>query len=161
MVFRRRSPVLAVVAAMVLLGTAGCAEAGVRAAQVSEAGLAITTVTVKPSGGKPRRYRVEIAATPAQQAKGMMFRTKMPQGTGMIFPLKPPRFASFWMENTLLPLDLIFIAPDGKVLNIVQGEPKSRAQLYSSGPAAAVLELNAGEAARIGLEPGDKVEGGF
>lgn len=161
MLFRRRSPVLAVVAAMALLGTAGCAEAGVRAAQVSEAGLAITTVTVKPSGGKPRRYRVEIAATPAQQAKGMMFRTVMPRDTGMIFPMNPPRFASFWMENTYLPLDIIFIAADGRVLNIAQGEPKSRAQLYSSGPAAAVLELNAGEAARIGLEPGDMVEGGF
>lgn len=161
MLFRRGSPVLAVVAAILLSGAAGCTETGVRAAQVSPAGMAVTTLTLKPSGGKPRRYRVEVAATEAQQAKGMMFRTVMPRDTGMIFPMKPPRFASFWMENTLLPLDIIFIAPDGKVLNIVQGEPKSRTPLYSVGPAAAVLELNAGESARIGLEPGDAVEGGF
>lgn len=88
----------------------------------------------------------------------MMFRTRMEPMTGMIFPMKPPRPASFWMENTLIPLDLVFIGADGKVRNIAaDAVPRSRASLSSFGPVAAVLELKGGEAARIGLKPGDKV----
>lgn len=114
--------------------------------------LAITT------GGKVHRYKVEVAQTPAQQAHGMMFRTGMPPMTGMLFPMQPPRAASFWMENTLIPLDLVFIGADGKVRNIItEAVPRSQAPLSSLGPVAAVLELKGGETARIGLKPGDSI----
>ena len=104
------------------------------------------------------RYTVEVAATPRQQELGLMFRTRMGRAEGMIFPMMPPRPASFWMENTILPLDLVFIGADGRVLNIAaDAKPYSRALIDSAGAAAAVLELNAGEAARVGLKPGDAV----
>jgi hypothetical protein len=88
----------------------------------------------------------------------MMFRTRVPPQTGMLFPMSPPRSASFWMRNTLVSLDLVFIGADGRVRNIIaDAVPKSEAMLPSLGPVAAVLELAGGEAARIGLKPGDKV----
>lgn len=88
----------------------------------------------------------------------MMFRTRMAPMTGMIFPMDPPRQATFWMENTLIPLDLLFIGADGRIRNIIANAvPKSRAQLPSAGPVAAVLELAGGEADRIGAKPGDRV----
>ena len=120
-------------------------------------GLKVVPLAIT-AGGKVHNYKVEVAETTAQQAHGMMFRTSVPPGTGMIFPMKPARSASFWMENTLIPLDLIFIGADGKVRNfIADAVPLSQAPLSSVGPVIAVLELKGGEAARIGLKPGDKV----
>lgn len=105
------------------------------------------------------RYTVEVARTAEQQAIGMMHRRSVPPGTGMLFPFSPPRPASFWMRNTLVPLDIIFIRTDGRVLNIeAEAVPLSETMRSSTGPAAAVLELAGGEAKRIGLAPGDRVE---
>jgi uncharacterized membrane protein (UPF0127 family) len=103
-------------------------------------------------------YRVEVAATSEQQACGMMFRESMAPGTGMSFPMQPPRTTGFWMENTILPLDIIFVSPQGRVLNVRQGQPYSRDVLASAGITADVIELAAGEAKRIGLKPGDRVK---
>lgn len=119
-------------------------------------GLATMILTVRTSRGL-HRYTVEIAATPEQQQIGLMYRRSMPRDHGMIFPMSPPRPASFWMRNTWLPLDLVFIAPGGRVLNVGSGMPLSEAMIESAGPVEAVLELNAGESARIGLKPGDRV----
>ena len=124
---------------------------------------AISTVVVGSacaSDGRTHRYVVEIARTPEEQARGLMYRRSMPRDRGMVFPMEPPRPASFWMSNTYIPLDIIFIGPDGAVLNVGHGKPLSLQTVESLGPAAAVLELNAGEAARIGLKPGDKVAWG-
>jgi uncharacterized protein len=116
------------------------------------------------AGGKPQTglkvvpLSIEVAATAAQQAHGMMHRTRMVPMAGMIFPMDPPRQAAFWMENTLIPLDLVFIGADGRIRNIIANAiPKSQAQLRSAGPVAAVLELAGGETDRIGARPGDKV----
>ena len=77
----------------------------------------------------------------------------------MIFPMDPPRQATFWMKNTVLSLDLVFIGPDRRILNIAaRAVPYSLDVLPSAGPAAAVLELNAGRAAELGIAPGDKVD---
>lgn len=123
-----------------------------------QTGLKIVPLTIETAAGKRHVYQVEVAATAAQQAHGMMFRTRMAPMTGMIFPMSPPREAAFWMENTLIPLDLLFIGSDGRIRNIITNAvPKSRAQLPSAGPVAAVLELAGGEADRIGARPGDKV----
>jgi uncharacterized membrane protein (UPF0127 family) len=120
--------------------------------------LAMVPLTLVTATGK-HRYKVEVAATPDQQEAGLMFRRKMAAGHGMIFPFDPARSASFWMENTILPLDLIFIAPDRRVLRVAaNAKPYSRDFIDSGGVVTAVLELNAGEAARIGLRPGDKVD---
>lgn len=121
-------------------------------------GLKVVPLSIATRDGRVHRYRIEIAATPAQQATGMMYRTRMATDSGMIFPMNPPRPASFWMRNTFVPLDLLFIGADGRVRNIVAGAvPKSEAMLSSAGPVAAVLELKGGEAARIGAQPGDRV----
>jgi uncharacterized membrane protein (UPF0127 family) len=119
--------------------------------------LARVPVTFKTAKGR-FAYTLEVAATPAQQQCGLMFRKVMQRDVGMDFPVKPARSLSFWMENTILPLDLIFVGPDSRVLSISRGVPYSRDLIDSGGIAARVIELNAGEAARIGLKPGDRVE---
>jgi uncharacterized membrane protein (UPF0127 family) len=78
---------------------------------------------------------------------------------GMLFPMDPPRKASFWMRNTVIPLDIIFVGPDRRIINIAaDAVPYSEENLHSDSPAAAVLELNGGRVAELGIEPGDKVE---
>jgi len=120
-------------------------------------GLEVIPLTVT-SQGQAHEFRVEMARTPEAQAQGLMFREKMGPDEGMLFPYSQPRILSFWMKNTVLPLDLIFIGPDGKVINIAaNAKPYSEDQIYSEAPASAVLELNAGRAAELGIAPGDEV----
>ena len=117
-----------------------------------------TTVLTLTSRGHPHHYTVEVAKTPVEQARGLMLRRSMSRNHGMLFPFEPAREASFWMEGTYLPLDIVFIAPDHSVLSIAPNAvPFSRTNILSNGTAAAVLELNAGEAARVDLHPGDTV----
>lgn len=120
-------------------------------------GLPHTAATFVTNSGH-HRYDLEVAATPDAQECGLMFRKSMKAAMGMIFPFAPPRPATFWMENTFLPLDLIFVGPDGRVLTVASGQPFSREMIDSGGTTASVIELNAGEARRIGLKPGDRVK---
>ena len=122
-----------------------------------ESGLVVVPLTVK-SGTKAHRFRVEVAGTSEEQAKGLMFRTAMGADEGMIFPRRTPAPASFWMRNTVIPLDIIFVGADGRILNIVQGVPYSEQPLRSAGPVKGILELNGGRAAQLGIKPGDLVE---
>lgn len=120
-------------------------------------GLKVIPLAVATKSGR-HAFRVEVAASGAEQEKGLMFRTAMGADEGMIFPMDPPRMAAFWMKNTVIPLDIIFIGPDHRVLNVAANAvPYDLTALPSAGPAAAVLELNGGRAAQIGLKPGDKV----
>ena len=122
-------------------------------------GLDVIPLTVETPQG-PHALRVEVALTPREQAQGLMFRTEMGPDEGMLFPREEnPRIASFWMRNTVIGLDLIFIGPDRRVINIAaNAEPYSETSLKSDAPAAAVLELNAGRAAELGIVPGAKVD---
>lgn len=123
-----------------------------------ESGLKVVPLTITQAG-KVHRFKVEVAATPAEQQKGMMFRTRMGTDEGMVFPFPQPREASFWMRNTVIPLDLIFVAPDGRIANIAANAvPYSESHLTSAGPVKAVLELNGGRAAELGIVAGDRVE---
>ena len=126
------------------------------AAACPNAGLATMPVVLVTAKGR-YRYVLDVAASGDEQQCGLMYRKAMPRGVGMVFPFDRPRSASFWMENTPLPLDLIFVGPDNRVLSVSSGEPFSRAMIDSGGLTAAVIELNAGEAKRIGLQAGDKV----
>lgn len=119
-------------------------------------GLRTTRVAFETAKGR-FTYSLEVAASPEQQACGMMFREKMARESGMSFPMAPPRATGFWMENTALPLDIIYVSPAGRVLNVKRGQPYSREVLNSAGITAEVIELTAGEADRIGLKPGDRV----
>ncbi|HKT84564.1 MAG TPA: DUF192 domain-containing protein [Novosphingobium sp.] len=148
-----------------LLVAAGCSQGGKDAVAKpgaptvhSESGLPVVPLTIR-SGGKARTFRVEVARTDAEQEKGLMFRTKMGPDEGMIFPEDPPRRPAFWMKNTVIPLDIIFIGTDGRILNIAANAvPYDETPLPAAGMASGVLELNGGRAAQLGIKPGDKVE---
>ena len=102
-------------------------------------------------------FAVEVARTDAQRAKGLMFRRSMPQNAGMLFDFEVERNISMWMKNTYIPLDMVFIRADGTVVGVARDTtPFSEEPIPSGAPASAVLEVNAGTAARIGLAPGDK-----
>ena len=110
------------------------------------------------SKGKTHSFIVEVAETSQQQAKGMMFRTELADDRGMLFPFTEVRMASFWMKNTVIPLDIIFIRPDGVIENIAENaEPYSTIPVESTAPVTAVLELRGGLAAEMGIAAGDKV----
>ena len=120
-------------------------------------GLQVIPLTVTAEG-KTHNFRVEVAASLQEQARGLMFRTEMGADEGMLFPYDPPRVLSFWMKNTVIPLDLIFIGPDKKVINVAaNATPYSEDQIWSDAPAIAVLELNGGRAAELGIGPGASV----
>jgi uncharacterized membrane protein (UPF0127 family) len=119
---------------------------------------ALETVTLVTASGR-HAFQVEVMRTPEQRAKGLMFRRFMPQDRGMLFDFERVEPVSMWMQNTFIPLDMVFIRPDGTVARIAeQTEPLSTRTIPSGEPVLGVLEVNGGVAARIGLKPGDKVE---
>lgn len=87
----------------------------------------------------------------------MMFRRSVARNHGMIFPMDPPRMASFWMQNTLIPLDIIFIRADGRIARIATAKPLDLTSVPSGEPVAAVLEIRGGRARQLGIRPGDRV----
>ena len=115
------------------------------------------TLVLKTDTGD-HSFTVEVAATEQARALGLMFRRSLPENGGMLFLYDRPRPAAMWMKNTLIPLDMVFIAPDGRVHRIERNtEPFSTALISSEGAVAGVLELNAGATDQIGLKRGDLV----
>ena len=108
--------------------------------------------------GKTHRFDVEVARTVEEQRQGLMFRTSLPKDGGMLFPFEQPRIASFWMKNTLIPLDMIFIRADGSIDRIAENTiPESLEPVASGGEVSAVLELAGGTAADLGIDETAKV----
>ncbi len=108
--------------------------------------------------GQTHRFQVEVARTAEEQKQGLMFRTSLAGDRGMLFPFAKPRIASFWMENTLIPLDMIFVRADGSIDRIAENTiPESREPVVSGGEVAAVLELAGGTAAKLGIDESAKV----
>ena len=119
--------------------------------------LPIEDLSIDTAHG-PVRLHVEMATNDAEREQGLMYRRSMAADHGMLFDFDPPQQVSFWMHNTFLPLDIIFIGPDGRILNIADhATPFSDANIPSAGPARGVLELNAGRAQALGILPGDLV----
>jgi uncharacterized membrane protein (UPF0127 family) len=103
-------------------------------------------------------FIVEIAVTDRQHAQGLMFRQSLAKNAGMLFDYKVPTSITMWMKNTFIPLDMIFIGNDGRVINVVQRAiPFSESVISSHGKARGVLEVNGGTASRLGIMPGDKI----
>ena len=124
----------------------------------SPAGLEQVALTIE-SGGKAHRFTVEVARTPEQQQRGLMFRQSLAPDRGMIFPYDPPRAVAFWMKDTLIPLDIIFIRADGTIANIAENTvPLSLEPVPSAGAVVAVLELAGGRSAELGIKVGDRVD---
>ncbi len=143
---------LVVVAGFALAGTPGIAQDSESCPADSEC------VTVQTETGD-YIFTVEWAIDPAERSCGLMFREEMAEDHGMIFDFELERPVSFWMRNTLISLDMIFIRASGEVLNVAEGTtPLSLEGVPSDGPVRYVLEVIAGTADRIGLEPGDMVD---
>lgn len=143
-----RRAVLALAAAMAL-GQAGCATA---AAPPKLEPLEVVT----PQGRT--KFMVEVVDNDATREKGLMFRKSLAADRGMLFDFKKPREVYFWMRNTLIPLDIIYIKADGRVLSIARNaRPHDETPLPSGGPILGVLEISGGRAAEIGVLPGDRV----
>jgi len=132
---------------------------GAVAAASVQAKPAAAAETVEIITGRGRvRFQVEIAATLAQQRQGLMFRKSLAPDRGMLFTYARPQPAAFWMKNTLIPLDILYIAPSGKVLSIVRNaRPHDETPLPSGGMILGVLEIAGGRAAELGILPGDRV----
>lgn len=120
---------------------------------------AFETLSIAIQGGQRQSFRVEVARNDADRAQGLMFRRSMPADQGMLFDFGRIEPVAMWMQNTYLPLDMLFIRADGTIARIAANtEPLSTRTIPSGEPVLAVLELNAGTAAKLGIKPGDRVE---
>ena len=116
-----------------------------------------TTVEIASKTGV-HVFTVEIADTEQSRERGLMFRKELPPGRGMLFDFHRERQVGFWMKNTLIPLDMIFIDGRGRIVSIEQdAKPMSEDVIMSGGQVRAVLEVDGGTARRLGIAPGDRV----
>ena len=115
-------------------------------------------LTITTASGQIHRFTVEVARTPEEHANGLMNRNSMPADHGMIFPYQPAQTVAFWMKDTLIPLDIIFVSPGGKILRVQENVvPMSLDPVGSGDVVEAVLEINGGKASELGIAAGDKV----
>jgi uncharacterized membrane protein (UPF0127 family) len=111
-----------------------------------------------PANGSETVIDIEIAEDPKEKALGLMFRTDLADNQGMLFPYGEASELSMWMHNTYIPLDMLFIRPDGVIHRIeARAEPMSDRVINSDGPVSAVLELPGGASERLGIKAGDRV----
>jgi uncharacterized membrane protein (UPF0127 family) len=122
-----------------------------------QTGLRVEALEIETSHG-PVRFQVEMADTEEKREIGMMYRTSVAVDRGMLFDFPRTEPASFWMKNTLIPLDIIFIDRDGIILNIATAKPLDETPVQSHGFTRGVLEIAGGRAAQLGIEPGDRVK---
>lgn len=107
---------------------------------------------------KRHSFEVEVVDTPKSRAKGLMYRQYLAPEHGMLFVFDQVRDQSFWMQNTYIPLDMIFIKENGEIRHIHHhAKPHDETHIHSRGPVKAVLEINAGISRELGIRPGDKV----
>ena len=111
------------------------------------------------AGGRDIKFEVELATNDAERSRGLMYRKQLGAYDGMLFDFYQEMPVSFWMKNTLIPLDMVFIAADGTVRHVhANAVPLSTDTVPSRFPVRAVLEINGGSAALLGIKPGDKVK---
>lgn len=138
----RRAGALAVVAAFLVPAT-----------WAAENSLTLITATGDYS------FTVEVVDTPESRAQGLMYVTELADDAGMLFDFKEERPVSFWMRNTFIPLDMIFVGADGIVKNVhVNARPHDPTSIPSDGPVQFVLEIPGGRSVEIGLKAGDRME---
>ena len=134
----------AALAAFVLLSFAALADDG--------------QLTIKTAAGEEHHFTVEVVDTDEGRAQGLMFRTSLAPDAGMLFDFKESRQVSFWMQNTLIPLDMLFIRHDGSIANIhVNAKPMDPTSIPSEGPVEFVLEIPGGRSVELGIKAGDTV----
>src|SRR5262249_1355959 len=119
--------------------------------------LPVETIVIDTHKG-PAKFRVEVANDAASQERGLMYRKELAENAGMIFEFGRPRFVTFWMKNTYIPLDMLFVPKDGTISSVEPNAvPLSTETIPSHEPIVAVIELNGGRAHDLDIEPGDRV----
>ena len=117
------------------------------------------SATIITKNGKTHKFTIEIADTPELRAKGLMFVQNLAPNSGMLFDFKTEQQVAFWMQNTFIPLDIIFIAANGEIKNIhVNARPQDPTAIPSDGPVRFVLEIPGGRTLELGIAKGDKLE---
>ncbi|MEO0590067.1 MAG: DUF192 domain-containing protein [Pseudomonadota bacterium] len=166
--FRMPCPTIGLTIAPIMIAVAGCSPAGAagepavapvaqeESARHPISGLEIAEVTVI-SGDKRIPFNTEFALSRQAQGRGLMFRESLGDDEAMIFPNDPPATRSFWMKNTPISLDIIFIGVDRRIANIETAVPYSLESVLSDGEVIAVFEIRGGLAAELGIAPGDQV----
>ncbi len=155
--------IIVAMSAAALAIPAACTGGNAAQSASNEAAEAQTIPVTITSASGTHRFDVEIAKTAAEQERGLMFRTDIPENGGMLFWPYPagggvPRMASFWMKNTPSALDIIFIRPDHTIARIAENTtPYSTTPVVSGEPVSAVLELRGGKAAELGIAENDAV----
>jgi uncharacterized membrane protein (UPF0127 family) len=135
----------------------GCAQSETTAGNETETAVQTERLIIDTNNG-PVTLNVEIADDDAERARGLMFRERLADNHGMLFHFQEPEHASFWMRNTIISLDIIFIGVDGRILNIAERTtPYSEAPIPATGLTRGVLEIRGGRAAELGIRPGDRV----
>ena len=126
---------------------------------VSLTRAAVANPLIVHAGGSAYKFDVELATTPDQRAQGLMFRKSLGANAGMLFLYPDEEPVAFWMKNTLIPLDMLFIKADGTIAHIAHSAvPLDETPIPSTAPVKAVLEVNGGTANALGIKEGDKVE---
>lgn len=111
------------------------------------------------AGGSAYKFEVEIVSTPATREQGLMFRKSLGANAGMLFLYPEEQAVSFWMKNTLIPLDMLFLKADGRIAHIAHNAvPLDETPIESEAPVKAVLEVNGGTANALGIKEGDRVD---
>ena len=151
--------IVATVLALALLGCRGEPPTAGEIAAARDSRPALDRIPLQiRSDGNTHDFTVEVARSEDEQARGLMYRESLAAGEGMLFPFPEPRPASFWMKNTLIPLDMIFVRADGSIDRIAENTiPESLEPVVSGGEVSAVLELAGGTAARLGIDESAKV----
>ena len=127
--------------------------AGTGSAPASVASVAIDT------GGRKVLFRVEVAVTPEEHARGLMYRSRLADDAGMVFVFEQPSVQRFWMKNTLIPLDMIFIGKDRRIVGVVENAaPETETERMVGAPSQYVLEISGGLSAKLGIRRGEPVE---
>ena len=154
----RRSAIIGLLAGALVIATAGAPPLLAKDAAPEVAVPTRSDTAILATANGTHQFTVEIADDPVERARGLMYREEMARDHGMLFDFAREGEQAFWMKNTPLPLDIIFIRADGTVVSIAADTtPYSTESIPSEGPARFVLEVNAGVAADIGLAPGDRL----
>lgn len=142
--------------AMLVLMTSSSTQAGDSGVEPLSS-FARSRLTIETRSGA-QRFKVWLADSPARRSQGLMFVERLSPGTGMLFVYDAPGTVSMWMKNTVIPLDMLFVAADGRVTRIARStKPQSLATISSMGPVTAVLEIGGGESTRLGIDTGDRL----
>ncbi len=147
-----------IITLLLALSLVGCKD---REQAVSTSSSGIDRLSISTPTGR-QDFIIELALTSAQIRKGLMYREHMPVNAGMLFYFGDEAERGFYMKNTLIPLDMIFIRKDGRIHSIHENaRPHDETTIYSKGPAAAVLEINGGLSKKLGIRPGQTVHHPF